>query len=333
MRQDRRAFAVLLLLTLFWCGVTESAAQQDTGVTAQGRIMRAGNAMQIGTGATGVIAELLARQGNHVDKGQPLARLECNDQAKEVDAEKSMLGAEETALSRLEKGSRAEDIAAATANLVLAQAQADQTAAELKRVSPPSDTTSQAEIDKAQRDDKVAAARVEEARAKLAMLQAGSRTEDISEAKFLRDAAKARFDEAVARLERCTVRAPASGIVVETRVTLGQFISTAVPQVLFILFDSDRRGVRVEVNERDVGKICVGQHAAVTAPSVPGAPREGRVESVAEEDGERAISNGPLPGRDDADVRMVKLTLTDANLNWPIGLRVSVRFQPCAPSR
>ena len=213
----------------------------------------------------------------NIEKGQPLVRIECTDVAKDVDARKSNLEALGAALARIEHGPRSEEIAIANANLALAQARADEASAALQRIASPDETTiSKAQVDKAQRDAKVAAAELEEARAKLTLLKAGSRPEDISEAKFLRDAAKARVDEAAARLDRCTVRAPASGVVLDTHVTLGQFISAAVPQSLLTMIDSDKRGIRAEVDERDEGKACVGQHAVVTAPNFPGRSKETR---------------------------------------------------------
>ena len=336
MRRNRSIFLPLLLLSaaLWFGGQAEGTAQTGGAITAQGRVVRTGNVMQIGTAASGVVAELLVHEGMNIEKGQPLVRIECTDVAKDVDARKSNLEALGAALARIEHGPRSEEIAIANANLALAQAQADEASAALQRIASPDETTiSKAQVDKAQRDAKVAAAELEEARAKLTLLKAGSRPEDISEAKFLRDVAKARVDEAAARLDRCTVRAPASGVVLDTHVTLGQFISAAVPQSLLTMIDSDKRGIRAEVDERDEGKACVGQHAVVTAPSLPGQQRDAVSESISDTTIPREKSTGGQGGKDEGEVRTVMLTLTDAKANWPIGLRVSIKFQPCSPEQ
>ena len=77
------------------------------------------------------------------------------------------------------------------------------------------------QIDLTQRDARIAAALLDEVRAKLALLKAGSREEDITEARSRRDAAKGRVDEAATRLGYCSVDAPIGGIVLSTHVNPG----------------------------------------------------------------------------------------------------------------
>jgi multidrug resistance efflux pump len=69
------------------------------------------------------------------------------------------------------------------------------------------------QIDQAERDAHMAEAMLAEVRAKLALLKAGSREEDVAEARARRDAAKARLEETAARLAYCTVDAPISGVI------------------------------------------------------------------------------------------------------------------------
>jgi hypothetical protein len=71
-------------------------------------------------------------------------------------------------------------------------------------------TVTRVQIDQALRDARMDAALLDEVRAKLALLKAGSREEDITEARSRRDAAKAREEEAEARLGYCSVDAPTS---------------------------------------------------------------------------------------------------------------------------
>jgi multidrug resistance efflux pump len=70
-----------------------------------------------------------------------------------------------------------------------------------------------------------------DARKKLALLNAGSRAEDIAEAKARRDGAAAFLGEGKADLDQCSVRAPAAGTV-KILVTVGQFLSTYAPATL-----------------------------------------------------------------------------------------------------
>jgi multidrug resistance efflux pump len=311
------------LLALTCCAAGwASAARADTFkavVVAPGRIVHLGNVASIGTAASGVVADLPVREGMHVEKGQLLVRIECADLEKELDASKAKLGALEAVLARVEHGPRPEELAIATANVELANGRMEQAAADLKRMAPDAPTTSEAQIDQAKRNVKQASAQLEEARARLSLLRSGSRSEDIAEARFSRDAAQASVGEVAARLNRCSVRAPFAGIVRGTKVTLGQFVSAAAPQTLLELIDSDRLGVRAEVDERDATRICPKQNAVVTADSNPGA----QVDVVTED-----ISGMPASGHE-RDVREVTLGPTNGSLNWPVGLRVSVKFKAC----
>ena len=90
----------------------------------------------------------------------------------------------------------------------------------------------QARVLETQRDARITAAQLEEARARLALLRAGTRLEEVADAKARRDAAAAQVAETQARLDQCFVRAPVDGAVVEIFVTPGQLVSSAVPTPL-----------------------------------------------------------------------------------------------------
>jgi hypothetical protein len=82
-----------------------------------------------------------------------------------------------------------------------------------------------------ERDSRVADAVLMDARKKLALLEAGSRAEDVAEAKAKRDQAATFVEEGKAEFDQCTVRAPAAGTV-KVLVTLGQYVSTFAPTTL-----------------------------------------------------------------------------------------------------
>jgi multidrug resistance efflux pump len=224
--------------------IAAQAEAAKPAVVVPGRVVRTGNVLSIGTAATGIVADVLVRDGMQVEKGQLLVRIECTEIEKELDARKARLAALDAVLKRVQQGPPPEELAMAAANVDVADAQLEQAGAVLKRMAPDGPTTSEAKLDEAKRDARVAAAQLEAARAKLSLLRSGSRAEDLAEARFLRDAAEAQVAEVSARLDRCSVRAPLAGIVLGIKVTLGQFISAAAPQTLLELMDSDRRGSR-----------------------------------------------------------------------------------------
>jgi RND family efflux transporter MFP subunit len=79
-------------------------------------------------------------------------------------------------------------------------------------------------------------------------------------------------------LERCVIRAPFDGVVVEERTETGQWISVgdAVAEVVSL----DRLEVRVDVAERYFPELAVGTRASVSFESMPDVVAEGEVIAV-----------------------------------------------------
>jgi multidrug resistance efflux pump len=328
-----------LLPAAVWCGsCRESSAQAGTTnivATAPGRIERAGKIMSIGTAASGTIAELLVQEGASVKSGQLLVRIEYTAIQEELNARISILAAFEAVLTRIAQGPRIEEIAVGVANAALAEARAEEASIALQRALAWGQgiTITEAQVDQFKRDARIAAAQVDEARARLASLRAGSRREDIVEAQFRRDAAKALVEEGRARVGYCSVRAPADGIVLGTHVTQGQFVSASTETTLVKLIDDGKRRVRAEVDERDLARICMRQHAVVTSESFPGIQMDAVTERISEEMTRPTIARAGTAERSERDVRGVVLSLAEDKRDWPIGLRVSVKFASCPPDR
>jgi multidrug resistance efflux pump len=159
---------------------------------------------------TGTIAALLVKAGDHIQPGQHLARVECSNVERELEARKSDLAAAEASNLRTLHGPRPEEISVGIANVNLAEARLQEAEKALQRTQQLREgvTVTRVQIDQALRDARMDAALLDEVRAKLALLKAGSREEDITEALSRRDAAKARVEEAEARLSYCSVDAP-----------------------------------------------------------------------------------------------------------------------------
>jgi HlyD family secretion protein len=333
--QQRIPLAAIILTVLVvaaaWWGLSSVGTTQpivNATTTAEGRVEGGGNVFSVGTSATGTVAELMVATGTHVQKGQHLARIECGQIERELEARKADLDAAEAAFLRAIHGPRMEEISVGIANVHLAEARSEEADKALQRTLQLREgfTVTRVQIDQAQRDARIARALLDEVRAKLDLLMAGTRAEDITEAHSRRDAAKGRVDEAAARLGYCTVDAPISGLVLSTNVSPGQLVSSMVPVTLVTLVDDSRRRVRAFVDERETSKLCQGQRGQITADGIPGARVEATVESVAVEVSENAAN----PGR---QFRQVVLAIAADQPQLPIGLRVSVQLSPCQPGQ
>jgi multidrug resistance efflux pump len=322
----------LLVVATAWWGSGGVALGQflDATTAAPGRVEGGSDVLSLGTSATGTIAELLVDAGAHVQAGQHLVRVECRNVERELEARKSDLAAAEAAYSRTLHGPRPEEITIGIANVNLAEARLQEADKVLQRTQLLREgfTVTRVQIDQAQRDSRIAAALLDEVRAKLALLKAGSREEDITEAGSRRDAAKGRVEEAAARLGYCSVDAPIGGIVLSTNVSPGQLVSSMAPVTLLTMVDDSRRRVRAFVDEREISKLCSRQRARIAADGVPGMQVDGIVENVGVAVGENPYANNA--GR---QFRQVMLSVPDNQQQMPIGLRVSVQFSPCTPAQ
>lgn len=75
------------------------------------------------------------------------------------------------------------------------------------------------------------------------------------------------------------VRTPIAGVVFERHATLGQTVGSS--DTLFTIVDPRQVWILLEVYERDIPQIRIGQSAAVHVASLPGETMTGRVERIA----------------------------------------------------
>jgi len=132
-------------------------------------------------------------------------------------------------------------------------------------------------------------------------------------------------DEAATRLGYCSVDAPVAGTVLTVNVSAGQLVSSTVPVTLLTMVDDSKRRVRAYIDEREIAKVCPGQHARVTAD---GAQIDGVVETIGVITGDNPLANNPS-----RQFREVMLSLPKNAQQTPIGLRVSIQFALCTAAQ
>jgi HlyD family secretion protein len=318
----------LLVVAAAWWGLSAIGTSQPVAnaTSSAGRVEGAGDILSLGTAATGTIAELLVNAGARVQAGQRLVRVECGNVERELEARQSDLAATEASYLRTLHGPRTEEISVGVANVNLAEARLQEAEKALQRTMQLREgfTVTRVQIDQAQRDARMDEALLDEVRAKLSLLKAGSREEDITETRSRRDAAKKRVDEAAVRLGYCSVNAPIGGVVLSTNVSPGQLVSSRVPITLVTMVDDSSRRVRAFVDEREIAKLCSRQRARITADGVPGMQMDGIVDNVGV-----AVGENPFANNAPRQFRQVMLSIPEDQQKMPIGLRVSVQFLPC----
>lgn len=332
--QGRRVSRASKLLGGVWLlasfAIPAQMLGQSSDFTAPGRVEGAGPPMSIGVAATGIVSDILVHEGSRVKAGQLLLTLDCRPEQADVSVRQARLAAAQAAYDKFRNGSRPDEIAVGEAVVNFSKARADEAQKALQRAKELQEgvTVTTARLLEVERDARIAAAQLAEAQAQLDLLRAGARAEDVRQAKALRDAAAADLDGARARLDRCSVRAPADGVVLDVLANKGQLVSVTVPQPLLYIMRDGAARVRAAVALPDLSHVCPAQRATVAAAAFPHTAMQAQVAAISHEIS-RPAAAATAPGLDAKDTVAVVLTLNGDAPELPIGLPVTVHFEPC----
>jgi HlyD family secretion protein len=312
----------------------QAVPSQAPALTAPGRIQSTTGIMSIGTAGSGVVKEILVHAGSRVRAGEVMVTLSCGPLEAEIQARDAQLRAARAVLDRVRHGPRPEEISVAEAVVGYSLARADEARKTYERTRALHEGVSvtTAHILETLRDARVSAAQLGEAEAKLELLQAGSREEDIREAESRSDMAAAQLEEARAQLEQCSVRAPVDGIVVDVLTSLGEFMSLAVPTPLLQLVQDGNVQVKAEIDSRDLQRACLAQSATVTINAVTNTVLDAHVEFISPVITTRTLFMAGGEGRA-PDVVQVILMLEASRSNLFAGMPVTIVFGPCASKK
>ncbi|GAB1270151.1 hypothetical protein NBRC116493_34050 [Aurantivibrio infirmus] len=118
---------------------------------------------------------------------------------------------------------------------------------------------------------------LESARAQVTISQA-----QVSNAKASVIQAEASLFQANIDLERCTIRSPVDGIVINRAIELGQTVAASMSAPILFTLAQDLSEMQVEasVDEADIGKIKMDQVATFTVDAFPDKKIEGKIKQV-----------------------------------------------------
>ncbi len=90
--------------------------------------------------------------------------------------------------------------------------------------------------------------------------------------------AKLALEQAKLQWANTILTAPFSGTVTAINAQVGQVVSQAMP--VLVLADLDHHYIEAQVNEKDIGRVQVGQNALITLKAFPNASLEGKVSAI-----------------------------------------------------
>ena len=297
-------------------------------VACPGRIEGRSETVSVGAATDGIVQSVYVREGQAVSEGAPLAEIGCSDLRSSFKVAEAEAESVKQARARLLQGSRPEERETAAQKTLAAQAVLDHTSAELNRAKQLSDAAaiSKAAYEQAMRDFEVAQAELKEASRNQELVNAGPTKEDLAKADADLNAAEGRVKLAQEKLGKCTVVAPVGGTILRVDLRQGESFSTVAPHPLFTIADLSARRVRAEVDERDIGKVHLGQLATLTSEAYPGRHFDGRVARIASIMGRKTVETGNPADKSDRDILETLIDLQPDAATLPMGLRVTVQF-------
>jgi HlyD family secretion protein len=261
------------------CGRDRSVASDTLQLSGNIEVVDA----QLGFKTAGRVLERLVSEGEKVERGQLIARLDDREQREQLALRKAELSAAESMLAELQAGSRPQEIAASEASLRSAEAERDRLKLDFVRFEElrAKDVVATRDFEAVQAQLKVAEARAAEAVERLKLVKEGPRVEVIQQAKARVEQARASVALAETLLDHTRLLSPLTGVVLSHNIEAGEFVSPGTPVVT--VAELSRPWVRAYVNQTDLGRIRHGQKVRVRTDSYADKTYEGTIGFIASE--------------------------------------------------
>jgi HlyD family secretion protein len=255
-------------------------------VTASGEI-KPRNYINLGANAQGPITELLVKEGDHVRKGQVVARIERIQPQAELEAQKAAVASAVADAAAAEAGLNAQDQAIATARATVDRSKSD---LELARANfqryeqlYKDQLVARQEYEQYKANFNAAEAGVRENAARLSQIQAqrAQTAAQLSSAQRRVTQAQAMQTRVTDVLAKFDVVAPIDGVVTNLPVRMGE---TVVPGIqnspastVLTIADMSLITAEVKADETDIISVQVGQEATITIDAMPNRTFHGTV--------------------------------------------------------
>lgn len=297
-------------------------------VAAEGKVEAlAGLDVEVGSDLTGRIERFFVKEGDWVEKGRQIARLENREIRAKLKEAEGELAVARAKLKEVASGSREEEIKRATAaeegaiaNMVLARKELERHEELYKK-----GLISESDLDDRRRVLQVAQARLKEAEEEKRLLEKGPKKETLRLHENTITQTQATVEYHKGLLEKTIITAPISGKVIHKYLDEGEIVNPEIP--LVAIADIEKIRVNAEVDETDVGRIQIGDPVEVTSYTYPGRLFKGKIEEIADYVGIRRIKpNNPAVNLG-MKVVQVKIELLEKT-PLKLGMTVDVRIKP-----
>jgi len=217
----------------------------------------------IGFELGGRLTELFVHEGDTVEAGALLARIDDGLEKSSRDAQASQVEVAKQQASAVKAGARGEEVSSLQSRVAAARASEAllQKQVERERTLVAKGAIAQASLDDVEAQLARATAEREALDHNLKLLRQGARREDVSVADARAQAATAALEMNDARLVRHELRAPIRASVLDVNFEQGEVVGAAAPVVT--LADPQRPYVDIFVPQAEIARVFLGQAATV----------------------------------------------------------------------
>lgn len=306
-----------------------SASPELGNIHASGRVEGATSEIAMRAEVSGQIAEVCVHEGEFVQAGALLLRLDASAAEQQVARTKAEFDLAEAQLGKIKNGFHEQERLEAKANWEAKQAELKRARTTWERYAQlgGKSTVSQQVLDNQRGEMDALAFQVAAAQARWEFLSAPPREEELQIARAHCAAAAADWKLAKIRLAKTELRALVPGQVLKLECDPGELTSPEAALPLVLLSDTRTLRIRAFVEELDARRIQVGQPARVTVDESSGTSLLGTVVELAPRMSRKQSWSDQPDERVDLKTREILIELsTPADL--PLGMSVEVEILP-----
>ena len=236
----------------------------------------------VGFKVQGRIIELPVQEGQWVDAGTLVARLDGDDYRRQAEMDEASLRVQRAQLELALAGTRSQELEATQQSLLDAKADLAQKKLDYDRAETlfQERVGSQQDRDQADTNLKRAQATYRRAQEMYDEAREGTRREQLTvdRASVLQAEEKLRVSKL--NVEYTVLRAPVSGVVVVRDAELGEVVAPNTP--VATIADLDHLWLRAYVSETDLGRVRWGQEAIIRTDTFPGKSYRGHISFISD---------------------------------------------------
>ena len=264
--------------SLLYYFLTQNREQGNPFLKVSGNIEA--TEVDVGFKVSGRIVTLSVQEGDWIERGKVLAKLDDEDLRQRLALARATLKSAQARLNKLLAGSRPEEIREAEAILQQAQFDFENKEVNYKRMKSlfergvvPKDT-----LDNTEAVFKIAKAAVERAKENYQLVKIGPRREDIEDAMAQVEQAKANVKLIETQLSYTTLYSPLSGVVLVKSGEIGEVVNPGTS--ILTLADIENVWLKAYVPETDLSRVKWGQEVSVTTDLEPQKIYKGKISFI-----------------------------------------------------